>query len=271
MPSANDLNNIGASEDVFLFPASFSQQRLWFLDKLEPGQNTYNVPFAIRLSGALNVEAMERSLCELIRRHEVLRTTFSEDELGKPIQLVAAEQEFELAVWDLRNFPPESREDEAKRRVVEHVRLPFDLQHGPLFRANLLRLDETEWVLALAFHHIIVDGWSWGVVLRELSAIYQAFADGKPSPLAALPIQYGDYATWQQGWLQGERLDNLLAYWKQQLNDAPSVLELPVDFPRPAIQTFAGAQEFRRIHRVFIPSPGRQLIRMGRLRHDQGA
>ncbi|HET8826734.1 MAG TPA: condensation domain-containing protein, partial [Terriglobales bacterium] len=249
MPSLNELNDIGSdkpsaiAEEVFVFPASFAQQRLWFLDKLEPGQNTYNVPFAIRLNGNLNQQALERTLQEIVNRHEVLRTTFSEDEAGKPIQLVAPEQKFMLAVSDLRSFPAESREQEARRHVVEHVRQPFDLKRGPLFRASLFQLADAECILSLSFHHIIVDGWSWGVVLHELSALYEAFSQGKDSPLAPLSIQYGDYATWQHDWLQGERIDNLLAYWKKQLSDAPPVLELPGDFPRPLVQTFSGAQE----------------------------
>jgi len=249
MPSVNELNDIGApgqlteSEEVFVFPASFAQQRLWFLDKLEPGQNTYNVPFAIRLNGDLNQQALRRTLQEIVNRHEVLRTTFSEDESGKPIQLVAPEREFKLAVSDLRSYATQFRENEARRQVVEHVRQPFDLKRGPLFRASLLQVGDAEYILSLAFHHIIVDGWSWGVVLQELSALYEAYSQGKDSPLAPLSIQYGDYAAWQQDWIQGERLQGLIAFWKKQLSEAPPVLELPGDFPRPLMQTFSGAQE----------------------------
>jgi amino acid adenylation domain-containing protein len=238
-----------SSDDVYVLPASFSQQRLWFLDKLEPGQSAYNVPFAIRLNGSLDFVALQRSLGELISRHEVLRTTFSEDESGKPIQVVAARQEFALPFIDLREFSQEDREQEARRRVIEYARLPFDLKRGPLFRAHLLRLGDEEHVLSLAFHHSIVDGWSWSIVLRELTVLYEAFVQNKPSPLSNLPIQYGDYATWQQDWLRGERLENLLAYWKKQLDGAPSVLEIPPDFPRPAVQTFIGAQETMQLPR----------------------
>src|SRR5690242_4008742 len=140
MPDVGELDGMAVpeqasvSEDVFVFPASFAQQRLWFLDKLEPGQNTYNVPFAIRLKGELKVSALEQALRELVNRHEVLRTTFAEDEAGKPIQLVASEQQFALPVSDLSSFPAESRESEARRQVIQHVRLPFDLKRGPLFR-----------------------------------------------------------------------------------------------------------------------------------------
>ena len=247
MASVNELSDItgqpAASDDVFVFPASFAQQRLWFLDKLEPGQNTYNVPFAVRLTGDLKVSVVEHALRELVLRHEVLRTTLSEDESGRPIQLVAAEPHFALSVSDLRSIPHKPREVEVPRLVMEHRNLAFDLRQGPLFRATLFRLTDTDYVLSLVFHHVIVDGWSWSLVLNEFSLIYEAFLQGKSSPLAPLPIQYGDYSTWQHDWLKGERLDNLLAYWKKQLGDAPPVIELPSDFPRPSVQTSIGAQE----------------------------
>jgi amino acid adenylation domain-containing protein len=230
-------------DDVFLFPSSFAQQRLWFLDKLEPGQSTYNVPFAIRLIGHLEIELLERSLREIVTRHEVLRTTFSEDEEGIPIQVVAAKQDFRLPVDDLRAAPVAGREAEACRRLVEEARAPFDLKKGPLFRARLLRLADEENVLLLVLHHSIVDGWSWGILFREISAFYEGLLQNRPSGLRELPVQYGDYATWQRDWLQGEQLEDLLNYWKKQLQGAPTVLELPTDFPRPAVQTFNGGQQ----------------------------
>src|SRR6202158_3979010 len=239
-----------SEDEIFVFPASFAQQRLWFLDKLEPEQNAYNVPFALRLDGNLKIDILERSLRELIARHEVLRTTFSEDKDGKLIQLVAAKVEFTLPVTDLGIFPSQAREDEARRRVIEHARLPFDLTKAPLFRASLIRLTDIEYVLSLAFHHSIVDGWSLGILLREVCTLYEAFAEGRPSPLPNLPIQYGDYATWQQEWLQGERLEGLLAYWKKQMQGAPSVLKIPNDFPRPPVQTFAGGQKSMALSRA---------------------
>ncbi|MDP9160710.1 MAG: amino acid adenylation domain-containing protein, partial [Acidobacteriota bacterium] len=235
--------NQSPSDDVLVFPASFAQQRLWFLDKLQPGQSTYNVPFAIRLRGSLRVEALERSLRELIARHEVLRTTFSEDEAGKPIQVVAASQGVALELTDLRDISSDVREEEARRRVIACARLAFDLHRGPLFRTHLLRMADDDHVLSLVLHHSIVDGWSWSVLLRELSALYEAYVDDKPSSLVELPIQYGDYAVWQHDWLKGERLEELLGYWKERLEGAPSVLEIPTDFPRPPVQTFMGAQE----------------------------
>jgi hypothetical protein len=230
-------------DDVFLFPASFAQQRLWFLDKLEPGQSTYNVPFAIRLIGHLQIELLERSLREIIARHEVLRTTFSDDEEGIPIQVVAARQDFKLPVEDLRAAPADCREAEACRRLVEQARQPFDLKKGPLFRARLLRLADEENVLLLVLHHSIVDGWSWGILFREISVLYEGLLQNRSSGLRELPIQYGDYATWQRDWLQGEQLQDLLTHWKKQLQGAPTVLELPTDFPRPAVQTFNGGQQ----------------------------
>ena len=231
-----------SAEDVFVFPASFAQQRLWFLDKLEPGQG-YNVPFALRLTGKLRPNILERALKELVTRHEVLRTTFSEDESGKAIQLVSANHKFALTVTDLSSAPMESREDEARRLVIKQAQQPFNLKTGPLFRATLFRLADEDHVLSLAFHHSIVDGGSFAILLRELVAVYEAFDKDVASPLKPLPIQYGDYATWQHQTLQGERLERLVAYWKKALQGAPPVLDLPTDFPHPPAQTFNGAHE----------------------------
>ena len=239
-----------ASDDVFVFPTSFAQQRLWFLDKLQPEANAYNVPFTARLSGPLNLEALRRSFRELIRRHEVLRTTFSEDDAGNPIQIVAVRADFELPVVDLRGVPADKRDEEVQRLVTEHRRLPFDLKRGPLVRAMVLRIADDEHILTMTLHHVIVDGWSWSIVLREISALYQAFVENKPSPLPDLPIQYGDFASWQREWMQGERLENLLGYWRKQLANAPASLELPTDRARPPIQVFRGTRRS-----MFIPRP----------------
>jgi amino acid adenylation domain-containing protein len=230
------------TDDVFILKASFAQQRLWLLDKLEAG-NGYNVPLAVRASGPLRIEILERSLRELIARHEVLRTTFSEDESGNPVQVVAIEQPLVLAKHHVVRNNGTSVEDEARRLVIEHFRIPFNLKEGPLFRAMLLHLGDEDYVLAFAFHHTIVDGWSLGIFMRELSTIYEAFDQNRASPLPDLPIQYGDYAAWQHDSLRGKRLENLLAYWKQQLSGAPPILELPTDFPRPTVQTSSGAHE----------------------------
>jgi amino acid adenylation domain-containing protein len=239
-----------AADDVFVFPASFAQQRLWFLDKLEPEESAYNVPFAVRLSGPLDKEILERSFRELIRRHEVLCTTFAEDDQGEPVQLVAADPEFQLPVADLRRLPHQAREHEVQQLLADQARQPFNLAKGPLVRANLLQLGEEEHILSLVLHHTIVDGWSWGILLREISTLYRAFRENKPSPLPDLPIQYGDFAVWQRDWMKGERLAKLLDYWKQQLQGAPPVLELPTDFARPAVQTYEGE-----LRELILPKP----------------
>ncbi|HEX2203309.1 MAG TPA: amino acid adenylation domain-containing protein, partial [Longimicrobium sp.] len=223
-------------------PLSFAQERLWFLDQLERDSAFYNIPAALRLSGALDVGALERALGEVVRRHEALRTVFPEVD-GAPVQAVAPFGGFALAVDDLSALGRAGREAEVRRRVAEDAARPFDLAHGPLFRAALLRLGADEHVLLLSMHHIVSDGWSFGVLFRELSALYEAYADGRESPLADLPVQYADFAVWQRAQLRGEVLERQLAYWKGRLAGAPALLELPTDHPRPAVQTYRGAQE----------------------------
>lgn len=218
---------------------SFAQQRSWFLDQLTPQNPFYNMPKAMRLTGQLNGSALKQALSEIIRRHETLRTAFASIN-GKPVSIVAPELSLELPLIDLQTWPTSERESEAQRLLILEGRRPFDLTHGPLIRAILLRLDKEEHILLLTMHHIVSDGWSTGVLLRELAALYPAFCAGKPSPLPELPIQYGDFAAWQREWLQGDMFETHLAYWKRQLNALP-VLELPTDRPRPAIQTVKGA------------------------------
>ncbi|MGZ3458804.1 MAG: amino acid adenylation domain-containing protein, partial [Archangium sp.] len=221
-------------------PLSFAQQRLWFLDQLERGSAFYNVPAVVRLTGALEVEALERSFGALVRRHEALRTTFR-TEGGAPVQVIAEEPVLAFCVEDLSSLSSRAeREAEARRRVEEEARRPFDLERGPLLRTKLLRLGEREHVLVLVMHHIVSDGWSMGVLVRELAGLYEAFSRGKPPPLAELPVQYADYAAWQREWLRGEVLEEQLGYWRKQLEGAPSALELPTDRPRPAVQTYRG-------------------------------
>src|SRR5215210_4539118 len=231
---------VPASRDAQL-PLSFSQQRMWLLDQLEPGSPTYHISHALRLSGILEVEALERSLKEIVSRHEALRTTFAAVD-GEPVQMISPAMDTKLPVEDLSGVPQAEREAEAKRLALEEKRRPFDLEHGPLFRARLLWLGEEEYVLLISMHHIVSDGWSMGVFWRELGALYGAFSRGGPSPLPKLPIQYADYALWQRQWLRGEALDEQLGYWKEQLAELP-VLELPTDHPRPAVQTHRGARQ----------------------------
>ena len=220
---------------------SFAQQRLWFLDQLEPESTVYNIPSAFHLNGALNVRALEQSLQEIVRRHEVLRTTFSM-KAGRPIQLIVPNITLVLPVVDLFQLPEKEREAEARRLAAEEAQRSFDLSKGPLLRASLLKLGEAEHILLLTVHHIASDGWSMAVLFQELSALYKAFSAGQPSPLPELPIQYADYAIWQREWLQGEVLERQLGYWKTQLEGAPPVSELPLDRPRPVAQTYCGAR-----------------------------
>ncbi|HEX9937035.1 MAG TPA: amino acid adenylation domain-containing protein, partial [Longimicrobium sp.] len=228
------------TERTGALPLSFAQERLWFIDRLEPGSAVYNIPAAWRLKGALDRAALERSLGEIVRRHDTLRTVFAEVG-GSPVQVVAPFGGFALPVEELSGLSEADREAAVRRRAGEEAARPFDLAAGPLVRAGLLRLGEEEHVLLLSMHHIVSDGWSMGVFLRELTALYAAYRDGGESPLPELPVQYADYAVWQREQLEGEVLDRQLAYWRERLAGAPELLELPTDQPRPAVQTYRGA------------------------------
>ncbi len=220
-------------------PLSFSQERLWFIHQLQPDSSTYNVSLAFSLQGLLNISALEHSFNEIIQRHEALRTTFLASE-NKPVQVIAPSLNLTLAVVDLRELPEIERETQVLQLVKNEVQQPFDLEQGSLLRSSLVQLHENEYVLLLSVHHIVFDGWSDGVLWRELTALYTAFCAGKPSPLPELPIQYADFAVWQRQWLQGQVMDTQLDYWKQQLAGAPPLLELPTDRVRPLIQTSRG-------------------------------
>ncbi|RYZ39080.1 MAG: amino acid adenylation domain-containing protein, partial [Myxococcaceae bacterium] len=220
-------------------PLSFAQQRLWFLDQLEPGSPSYNIPIAVKLTGTLRIDALEQAFDALVQRHESLRTTFHGDG-GSPVQVISQDSRVRLPVVDLSGLPQAERSAEAKRRVGQEASLPFNLEQGPLLRTVLLKLSAEEHVLVLVMHHIVSDGWSMGVLVREVAALYEACSQGRPSPLPELPLQYADFAVWQREWLQGEVLEAQLAWWKQQLQGAPRALELPTDKPRPAVQTFQG-------------------------------
>ncbi|MBV9772459.1 MAG: AMP-binding protein, partial [Gemmatimonadetes bacterium] len=220
-------------------PLSFAQERLWFLDALHPGEPTYNVPAALHLWGKLDVAVLRRVLDEIVRRHATLRTVFREVG-GAPVQVVAPAARVALATVDLGGLREERREAETLRRMRAEAERPFDLAAGPLFRATLLRAGRGEHRLLLNMHHIVSDGWSAGVFLRELSALYEAFAAGRPSPLPEPAAQYADVADAQRARLGGALLDRQLAYWRARLAALP-VLELPVDHPRPAAPTSRGA------------------------------
>ncbi|RYZ33857.1 MAG: non-ribosomal peptide synthetase, partial [Myxococcaceae bacterium] len=219
---------------------SFAQQRLWFIDQLEPGTALYNIPVAVRLEGTLRQEVLEQALREVVRRHEALRTTFTEAN-GQALQVIHPGSDLSLDAVDLSGLEAGARKEEARRQLGNEMQRPFNLHTGPLVRARLVRLGDQEHVLVLTMHHIVSDGWSLGVLVREVSALYEAFAQGRPSPLPELSVQYADYAVWQRQQLQGEALQREVDYWKQQLVGAPPVLELPTDHPRPAVRGNAGA------------------------------
>jgi amino acid adenylation domain-containing protein len=236
-------------------PLSYAQQRLWLLDQLEPGNVAFNMPAIVRFKGRLNVSALEQALSEIIRRHEVLRTTIVAS-AEYPVQIISPPRPLSLPVLDLRGVAESERETLAQQLAEEEAGRPFDLARGPLLRANLLRLNEAEHTLLLTMHHIVNDGWSIQVLLREVKALYEAFSEGKPSPLPELPIQYADYAVWQREWLEGEVLKRQLDYWTRQLSGAPSMLQLPTDRPRPALQTFCGQS-----HTLFLGAELRELLK----------
>jgi amino acid adenylation domain-containing protein len=223
-------------------PLSFAQQRLWFLDQLEPSLLAYNILRAIRLTGQLNVAALEQAFNEIVRRHEVLRSTFRTVE-GRPILVIGPSFTSGLPVVDVTHVHEAEREAEFQRRVTEEAQRPVDLAHGPLLRHTLLKLSEEEHVLLLTVHHIVFDGWSFDILFRELTAFYEAFSKGRPAAVSELRIQYADFARWQGEWLQGEVLEDQLSYWSSQLEGSLPVLELPADRARPPIQTFRGAKQ----------------------------
>jgi amino acid adenylation domain-containing protein len=223
-------------------PLSFAQQRLWFLEYLQAGSGLFHMPAAMRLEGPLDTAALQQSLEEIVRRHETLRTTFRIQD-GEPVNVFTAEAgAIDLPVIELSGLSSGERENRAMQFAAEEAQRGFDLICGPLLRANLLRMGDEEHILLVTIHHIVSDGWSMGVLIREVAALYDAFTAGAPSPLAPLPIQYADYAAWQHKWLQGEVLEAQLNYWKQQLQGELSVLNLPLDYARPEVQTFRGAR-----------------------------
>ena len=248
--SSNSVSSAPAlSEDVFVFPASFSQQRIWLLDQLEGNSATYNMTMTILLTGALDVATLERSLSELVSRHEALRTNFqmADDSL---VQIVAETANFRIQLEEkLVEGEVLPLNSDIEQWIAQAAQRPFDLAKDALFRVRLLRLADNQHILLVTMHHIISDAWSMGVFRRELAALYKAFKADQPSPLEPLQIQYADFADWQRDFLAGDRLTNHIDYWRQKLAGVPPLLDLPTDRPRPAIQTFKG-----RTNRFTLPA-----------------
>ncbi len=227
-------------------PLSFAQQRLWFLDQLDPGQSTYNLPVSFRITGPLRPAALAAALQAVSDRHESLRTTFR-DEDGKPVQVIAPRLAFALPLVDLAALPSGVRDAELQRLLLADAKRPYDLAVGPLVRSTLVRLGREDHALLIGMHHIVSDGWSMGVLVSEMTELYAAAAEGRPAELRVLPIQYADFALWQRKWLQGEVVEKQLGYWKEQLAGAPEALRLPADFPPPAVPTPAGGRSRLRV------------------------
>jgi len=223
-------------------PLSFAQQRLWFLNQLEPESFAYNTAIALRFDGALNLAALSMALDAIVERHEVLRTTYVVEESSDPIQRIGQPQAVELPIIDLTECPRSERDEQAQRIIADLAKRPFKLDRDLMLRARLLRLALEQHVFVVVIHHVASDGWSSGILWRELAAYYTAFSQGKSVSLAELPIQYADYAAWQREWLSGKVLASQLGYWKKQLQDLPT-LQLPADRPRPAVQSYRGAQQ----------------------------
>jgi len=233
------------------FPLSCAQKRLWFLDRLEPGIAVDNLCRAVRLTGSLQVPALERGLNEIIRRHEILRTNFFDHE-GNPVQVIAEGRILKLPVLDLSDHPGDRREEELQRILEEEAQRPFNLSDDPLLRALLVRLEAAEHVLLVTLHHIVSDGRSLDIFLLEMEVLYESFQTGKPAPLPELPVQYGDFALWEQDWLESEPLRRQLAHWKRKLIGVLPTLELPTDRPRPAVQSLRGGSETLQLSQTLI-------------------
>ncbi len=238
--SSAGSNRIPTSRRPADLPLSYAQQRLWFLDQLRPGDTTYNIPAAVRLRGRLRVQALQEALSEIVRRHEILRTTFPAVD-GKPRQVISPAQRIHLPLVSLTHLSEDEREQEARRFAVTEGRRSFDLARGPLLRLVLLQIDETDHVLLMTMHHIITDAWSLGIMVREVQELYRACHDGRPAMLAEMKIQYADYALWQRQPFHQELFARQLDYWKQQLAQLPPLLDLPTDRPRTPVQSLRGS------------------------------
>lgn len=240
--AATQTEKIQRRPDSIEIPLSFAQQRLWFLDKFAPGNTAYNIHQALAISGPLNIEAFKKSLTEILVRHEALRTSFPSVK-ERPRQVISPDLTLQLPVVNLSNIPVEERQSIIGKYSFDEASRPFDLEKDRLLRTTLLRMDDDEHVLLLTMHHIVSDGWSMDIFFKELGSLYEAYSNGRPSSLPELAIQYPDFSSWQRGWLQGEVLQSQLSYWKEALRGAPMVLQLPLDKPRPSVQTFHGKRE----------------------------
>src|SRR5581483_7284935 len=227
-------------------PLSFAQEGLWVRDQFEPRSPLYNIPRAWRLKGSLNPQALQRSLNEIVRRHESQRTTFAMRD-GRPVQIIVNIAHIPLATYDLASLPLEEREEAARQIIEDESLRPFDLERGPLVRAHLVRLAEADHVLLLVSHHIISDAWSAAVFFRELSALYGAFSSGAENPLPELELQYADHAVHERDWLKGAVLEKYVSYWRKELAGAPPLLALPTDHPRSHARSFRGSYERARM------------------------
>ncbi|HEX6910466.1 MAG TPA: condensation domain-containing protein, partial [Longimicrobium sp.] len=245
------------------FPLSFAQQRLWFIDQLQPGSAAYNIPVGYRVRGDLDPALLERALGLVVRRHESLRTVFP-SQGGEPVQVVLDAMPVPVPVIDLGAHPAEGREAELRRLASQEVVRPFDLAQGPLLRATVVRLDDADWAILFTMHHVVSDGWSMQVLVDEVSALYGALQAGREPALPPLPLQYADYAVWQRGWLKGEVVDAQLAWWRGQLAGAPPLLELPTDFPRPRTPDPRGGH-------ATVAIPGETVRALRAVAHGEGA
>jgi len=243
-----EIRPLPRAGEVSELPLSFAQQRLWVAERWSPEPALYNTPFALVLSGPLDVPALRRSVVEIVARHETLRSRFREVD-GRPVLEVLRHREAELPLCDLSALPAGAREAEAERISAQEAHRPFDLERGSLLRTVLLRLAAEEHRLLALMHHIVSDDWSISVLARELAALYGAFSRSLPSPLPPLAVQYGDFAAWQRQWLSGEVLERQLGWWRETLAPPLPVLDLPTDHPRPAFQTFRGARLRRAVPR----------------------
>ncbi len=263
---------VGAAAEIQAIPRvardaplqlSFAQSRLWFLDRLDPGSPVYNIPMRLKLTGRLDVAVMQAVLGEVVRRHEVLRTTFGEV-AGEPVQVIAEWTAPDAPLIDLRSLPEAAREREEARLAAAEAKRPFDLVAGPLLRASLLRFANERHVALFTMHHIVSDGWSSGVLVQELSALYSASLAGEPNPLPELAVQYADFAAWERRHLVGELLESEVGWWRGQLAGLPPALELPADHPRPAVQSLRGG-----LHEFMLS--GEILAALHRLSQQHGA